>query len=242
MKKIILSTLMMSLAITAHSQEKKSEQLAVNRSVAESSHLTTRIQWTKFPKVDYRDADLNGRDRHAIVRIKADEKGHIVQATVQESTGLSSLDQKIIQAVMQAKTKPFIKRGNPLAIVGYQMFSLELSPQTNGRCYYEFDSKQWQAQQNNPKATYRYTSQPELELPAELLADHDRQVKFRFKADKQGNIEQAKITQGSGQYALDQQVLNALQGVKVEAPRKYWVYKKSHFKDEIQFKLSECAD
>lgn len=222
------------------SQDNSVPKLTIQRSTAESAHLTTRIQWVKFPRVNYSDADLKGLDRFAIVRVKADESGRVISATVKESTGLKNLDDLLIQAVLKAKTKPAQKNGNAVSMVGYQSFSLNLSQDTAERCHFKFDSKNWLKQQAEQKTPFRYQTQPELDISTDNLKNYDRTVKFTFKADKHGNIQKAQISQGSGRYALDQQVLEAVQNVKVDVPRQYWIFKKSHLKDEIQFKLNEC--
>ena len=103
----------------AHSQTAETvAKLGVQTMMAEPAHLTTRIEWVKFPKVDFQDSDLSGRDRVAIVRVKANESGKVVEASIKESTGLAKLDQKLVNAVFKSKTKPFLKNGNELAIIG----------------------------------------------------------------------------------------------------------------------------
>ncbi|QIO09772.1 TonB family protein [Acinetobacter lanii] len=245
MKPIFCLSLLLCFASTAthskvNSKDNAAQQLAVQRSTAEAAHLTTRIQWLKFPQLKYSDADLNGLDRFAIVRVKADESGKVISATVKESTGLKSLDDRLVQAVLKAKTKPAQKNGNAVAMVGYQSFTFNLTKDPADRCQFKFDSKNWIKQQAQQKTPFSYQTQPELDISSEDLNGYDRRVKFSFKADKHGNVKKAKISKGSGRYELDQQVLEAVQNAKVDVPRKYWIYKKSHLKDEIQFKLDEC--
>ncbi len=82
-----------------------------------------------------------------------------------------------------------------------------------------------------------------LALDSTQLNDHDRQIKFSFKADKHGNIKKPKIIKGSGIYELDQQVLQAVANSKVSVKRTastLWLYKKSKFKDAIEFDLNAC--
>ena len=103
----------------AHSQTVETvAKLGVQTMMAEPAHLTTRIEWVKFPKVDFQDSDLSGRDRVAIVRVKTNESGKVVEASIKESTGLAKLDQKLVNAVFKSKTKPFVKEGNELSIIG----------------------------------------------------------------------------------------------------------------------------
>ena len=218
-------------------------ELTIQKSSAQSAHLTTRIQWLDFPKPQYKNSDLNQQNRAAIIRVYADETGDVTKATVQETTGLKALDEKLVNAVLQAKVKPFIEDDTALAIIGYQVFNLNLTPDDAEACNYSFDSKNWRAQQQQQKVPFQYQAQPKLALDSTQLNSHDRQIKFSFKADKHGNIKKPKITKGSGIYALDQQVLQAVSNSKVSVKRTastLWLYKKSKFKDAIEFDLNAC--
>lgn len=218
-------------------------ELSIQKSSAQSAHLTTRIQWVDFPKPQYKNSDLNQQNRAAIIRIYADETGDVTKASVQESTGLKALDEKLVNAVLQAKIKPFVEDGTASAIIGYQVFNLNLTPDDAEACNYTFDSKNWLAQQQQQKVPFQYQAQPTLALDSTQLNGHDRQVKFNFKTDKHGNIKKPKITKGSGIYELDQQVLQAVADSKVSVKRTastLWLYKKSKFKDAIEFDFESC--
>ena len=218
-------------------------ELTIQKSSAQSAHLTTRIQWVDFPKPQYKNSDLNQQNRAAIIRVYADETGDVTKATVQETTGLKALDEKLVNAVLQAKVKPFIEDDTALAVIGYQVFNLNLTPDDAEACNYSFDSKNWRAQQQQQKVPFQYQVQPKLALDSTQLNDHDRQIKFSFKADKHGNIKKPKISKGSGIYELDQQVLQAVANSKVSVKRTastLWLYKKSKFKDAIEFDLNAC--
>ena len=218
-------------------------ELTIQKSSAQSAHLTTRIQWLDFPKPQYKNSDLNQQSRAAIIRVYADETGDVTKATVQETTGLKALDEKLVNAVLQAKVKPFMEDDTALAVIGYQVFNLNLTPDDAEACNYSFDSKNWRAQQQQQKVPFQYQAQPTLALDSTQLNGHDRQIKFSFKADKHGNIKKPKIIKGSGIYALDQQVLQAVANSKVSVKRtasRLWLYKKSKFKDAIEFDLNAC--
>ena len=58
--------------------------------------------------------------------------------------------------------------------------------------------------------------------------------------NKHGEVKRVKLTQGSGQSALDQQVLAAVKAAQVDVPRQFWLYKKSKLKDEIYFDINTC--
>ena len=55
----------MGLAFSfAHaSDSQKLQKLEPETLTAESAHLTTRIEWTKFPRVQYNSTELSGQDR-----------------------------------------------------------------------------------------------------------------------------------------------------------------------------------
>lgn len=242
MKSLACITFTLLCATTmAHSQTAETvAKLGVQTVMAEPAHLTTRIEWVKFPKVDFQDSDLAGRDRVAIVRIKASESGKIVDASIKESTGLAKLDQKLLNAVFKGKTKPYQKQGHELSLIGYQVFKLNLSKNNESACSYTFESKVWNNQQGDRKVPFQYLTQPKLKISAEDLNDHTRKIKFSFKVNQHGEVKSSKITKGSGIYRLDQQVLTAVNGAKVDVPRQYWIYKKSKLKDEIEFNLQKC--
>ena len=218
-------------------------ELTIQKSSAQSAHLTTRIQWLDFPKPQYKNSDLNQQNRAAIIRVYADETGEVTKATVQETTGIKALDEKLVNAVLQAKVKPFMEDDTALAVIGYQVFNLNLTPDDAEACNYTFDSKNWRAQQQQQKVPFQYQAQPTLALDSTQLNGHDRQIKFSFKADKHGNIKKPKIIKVSGIYELDQQVLQAVANSKVSVKRtasRLWLYKKSKFKDAIEFDLNAC--
>lgn len=245
MKRILCMTLLLSFPFAASysASTKKAPQLPTQTIDVQPTHLTTRIEWTKFPKPKYSNEDLKGQDRSAVVRIYANEQGHIKQAAIQDSTGYQQLDQLLLNAVKSAEVRPHIENKTALPIIGYQVFNLKLTDQDQEFCEYSFNSKNWQAQQQQQKTKFQYLNQPELNVDTDLLNEHDRKVEFQIKANRKGEIKKVNIRKGSGIYQLDQQVTNALKGTQISTKRRastLWLYKPSSFKDEIQFKLNEC--
>ena len=90
----------------------------------QSQHLTTRIQWIKFPQISYQVSELKNQNRSAIIRVQTDASGNVVNADVQDSTGLRILDEKLVNAVEQAKVKPIKKNGKLIPMIVYHTFSL----------------------------------------------------------------------------------------------------------------------
>ena len=234
------------LSATYSATANSSKQLAVQKSAALPAHLTTRIQWTKFPHPSYKNEDLKDQNRSAIIRIYADETGTISKASVQESTGLTHLDDLLIKAVREAHVKPHVENDTALPQIGYQTFSLKLSQEDDAEvCQYSFNSENWQAQQYNKKAPFSYRAQPDLNLDSEQLNGHNRAVKFSFKVNKHGDVKKVKVTKGSGIYAVDQAVVQAVSQSQISVKRTastLWLYKKSTLKDEIKFDLNQCPE
>jgi TonB family protein len=236
--KAILAIALLGFPFTlTYSAEAKTTQLSPQKSAALPAHLTTRINWSQFPKPSYQNQDLKGQDRSAILRIYADETGQVTKAQVQESTGIKHLDDVLIKAVYAAQVKPHQIKDVTLPIIGYQVFNLAYQEDGSEICQYEFDSKAWQNQQ---KSGFRYLSQPSLQLNENELNAHNRRVQFKLKVNNQGQVKKVKITKGSGIYAIDQKVKAALQASNVKVARKYWLYKPNTLKDEIVFKLNTC--
>lgn len=226
----------------------KSLQLDIQKSASESAHLTTRLQWTKYPHPNYKTSDLQDQDRVAIIRVYADPAGKITRAEVKETTGISNLDQKLVDAVMQARVKPYVKNGEAKATIGYQTFTLKLSDAedqhaANSQCTYHFDSKVWLKQQDEKSVPFQYVNQPQLSVPREALKYADRTVKFKFKVNKNGDISHVKVTKHSGVNEIDQRVVEAVEHSKVQVKRTYktlWIYKKSTLSDQIEFPVNQC--
>lgn len=236
--KAILALAVLSIPLSlAHSAELKTQQLTPQKSAALPAHLTTRINWSQFPKPNYQNQDLNGQDRSAILHIYADETGQVTKAQVQESTGIKKLDEVLIKAVYAAQVKPHQIKDVTLPIIGYQVFNLNYQQDGSEVCQYQFNSKAWQDQQ---KTGFRYMIQPQLALNENELNAHDRSIKFKLKVNNKGQVKKVKITQGSGVYAVDQKLKAAVQSAQVKVARKYWLYKPNTLKDEITFKLNAC--
>lgn len=246
MKQILCLSIALSLGINvAHSETKKSDklQLEIQKSAALPAHLTTRISWVTFPKPQYTIDDLKSRDRSAIVRVYADETGKVTNAAIQESTGLPALDEILLVAVHKAQVKPSIEENMPVSTIGYQTFNLQRPNNDEEACNFSFQSKNWIRQNLGEKTPFTYQQQPQIDISTQNLNGHDRSINFSFKVDKQGHVKKAEITKGSGIYDLDQKVIQAVLNSQISVKRTastLWLYKKSHFKDSIQFNLKEC--
>ena len=86
------------------------------------------VQWSRSPKPTYSNRDLQGETRSVVVRIEANEKGVITDAQITRSSGIPTLDQKILRAVRSAKFKPYKENGVAYPIRAEQPFELTLNP------------------------------------------------------------------------------------------------------------------
>lgn len=230
--------------LTATTHAEKSQKLPAQNIQVAAAHLTTRIEWQKFPQLDYNNEDLKDSPRAAVVKVQSDDQGQIHSAHIQDSTGIPALDNMLLKSVKAAHVKPHIQNGVSSPIIGYQVFNFKLTTDAQDLCQYPFDSKQWQIQQKAKKTHFKYLSQPMFTLnPDDLNARH-RTVKFKIHSDKKQNIDQVKIIQSSGFNSIDQSLINGLKGTKIQTKRlasSLWLYKPNSFKDEIQFKADTCS-
>lgn len=82
------------------------------------------VQWSRSPKLSVTAKDLDNQLRSVMVMIEADEKGKITNARVTRSSGLPSLDEKVLRAVRSAKFKPYMENGVAYPIRAEQPFDL----------------------------------------------------------------------------------------------------------------------
>ena len=71
------------------------------------------------------------------------------------------------------------------------------------------------------KSPFRYIEQPSLQVDRDELKGKDRYVRLSFKVDKAGNVTRVKIKKGSGIYALDEKVMQAVMGPKLRSVKPY---------------------
>lgn len=82
------------------------------------------VQWSRSPRLTVSPKDLQGEARSVMVLIEADEKGKIINVRVTRSSGISSLDDKVVRAVRGAKFKPYMENGVAYPIKAEQPFDL----------------------------------------------------------------------------------------------------------------------
>lgn len=125
-----------------------------------------------------------------------------------------------------------------------QPFSLQLSAapvkKVSHACTYNFESEVWNKQQSNQSTTFRYNTQPNLNIAPEQLAQQSREVEFSFKLSRKNEISQVEISKSSGVNLMDTQVKYAVSNASITAPRKFWQFYKLKFNDRIYFDIKQC--
>jgi periplasmic protein TonB len=86
-----------------------------------------QISWSRTPKPAYTNSDLQGSDRTVVVSVEADANGTITNVRIVRSSGIDSLDQKILRAVRGAKFKPYKENGVAYPFKAEQPFELKLN-------------------------------------------------------------------------------------------------------------------
>lgn len=86
-----------------------------------------QISWVRSPKPAYTNRDLQGSDRTIVVSISADATGRVTDVRIVRSSGVDSLDQKVVRAVRGAKFRPYKENGVAYPFKAEQPFELKLN-------------------------------------------------------------------------------------------------------------------
>lgn len=118
----------------AERERKAQEQVERDRLAREQAAKNTprtlsqgQISWARSPKSSYTNKDLQGSDRNIVVSIEADASGRVINVQVIKSSGISTLDQKIIRSVQNAKFRPYKENGVAYPFKAEQPFELKLN-------------------------------------------------------------------------------------------------------------------
>lgn len=87
----------------------------------------SRVDVLSFAKLSYEDRELKQQDRTVELRIRINENGQATDIQLQQSSGISSLDQRVIQAALKSKFKPYQVNGRAVAVVVDFPVQLKLS-------------------------------------------------------------------------------------------------------------------
>ncbi|QIO05057.1 energy transducer TonB [Acinetobacter shaoyimingii] len=253
MKKLLISGLILCSAsyVVADStlQDQKSTTNNVNSNVMHAKH----IGWSRQPRVNFLAGDLEGKPRSVSVIIQADKFGKIIEAKIDQSSGLSELDNRILSAVKVAKLRPtsldsdqeFIKVIQDFKFISHDYSSTKKSPPLSNRvrkpiCSYSFNSVVLNKQIKGQETAFKYIQKPPLSIQKAELERQDRMVKFEFKLSRKNKISDIKLIQGSNLVNIDSKVIDAVSKAQVSATRKFYQFYKLKFEDQIDFNLNAC--
>ena len=79
--------------------------------------MVSKVDVLSFGKLNYDDRELQNQQRLLVLTIKINPQGQAIDVKVKQSTGLSSLDARGVQAAQKTKFKPHILNGEAVAIV-----------------------------------------------------------------------------------------------------------------------------
>ena len=117
----------------AQREQQAREQAERERREQEARNNTPRnlsqgqISWVRSPKPAYTNQDLQGSDRTIVVSISADATGRVTDVRIVRSSGVDSLDQKVVRAVRGSKFRPYKENGVAYPFKAEQPFELKLN-------------------------------------------------------------------------------------------------------------------
>jgi TonB family protein len=118
MYKIILFSLLCLVQTTTFSSTPISAKQMIIR------NATHPIHWKHTPKPNYTNDDLQDKNRKITVQLDSNVNGKITNVSILKSSGLTSLDEKVVKAVYQAQLQPYIENGITYPIRATQSFTL----------------------------------------------------------------------------------------------------------------------
>lgn len=248
MNKVVIfaSLIIFSLNLFA---ETSNSQIPVKYKSLSAQQFSTGVGWSKQPRIRIHDSELQGQDRKMTVRISADTSGEITSTTIEESSGLRSLDQKVLKAIKIAKFRPYKENGVTYPFIASQPFYFALSsnqvakpPQIEPElCTLNFNSKNWRAQNSKQATPFQYQAQPQsLTIKTALLGNSDKVVDFAFQLSQKNKLSDITLVRSSGVSEIDEQVLVAITNAQITAQRNFWQWGNLKFQDQIVFWKSDC--
>ncbi|MFT0694061.1 TonB family protein [Acinetobacter bereziniae] len=98
-------------------RENKKEQSDESAPKPQQPIMVSKVDVLSFGKLNYDDRELQNQQRLLVLTIKINPQGQAIDVKVKQSTGLSSLDARGVQAAQKTKFKPHILNGEAVAIV-----------------------------------------------------------------------------------------------------------------------------
>lgn len=143
-----------------------------------------KVKWIQPPSIRISNNDLQGYDRNVVIAAETNIGGKITAVKLLQSSGIKSLDLKLITAVENARFSPYQENGVFYPVRFVQPFHLEASREPEFEVY------------------------PEIKVNDEDLYGQNRSVSIFTEADVNGTLTRAEIQKSSGLIKLDNFVLD----------------------------------
>lgn len=153
-----------------------------DRLVISSEH--EQVGWIRNPRINFNNNDLQGYDRTISVYVETNINGSISSTRIIKSSGLESIDKKIVMAIKRSKATPYLKDGIYYPVSFTQSFDVMLSRDAE------------------------YQTRPVITVNKSDLQGRDRTVIVYAEADDDGKVTKAVIKDSSGLKELDSYVLS----------------------------------
>lgn len=143
-----------------------------------------KVKWIQPPSISISNDELQGYDRNVVIAAETNISGKITAVKLLQSSGIKSLDLKLITAVENARFSPYQENGVFYPVRFVQPFHLEASREPELEVY------------------------PEIKVNDEYLYGQNRSVSIFTEADVNGTLTRAEIQKSSGLIKLDNFVLD----------------------------------
>ena len=143
-----------------------------------------RVSWIRNPRINFNNNDLQGYDRTISVHIVTYTNGSIASTKIMKSSGLESIDKKIVMAIKRSRITPYLRDGTYYPVSFTQPFNMMLSRDA------------------------QYENRPVITVKKSDLQGRDRTVNVYAEADDNGKVTKAVIKDSSGLKELDSYVLS----------------------------------
>ncbi|MEQ1160212.1 hypothetical protein ABLT50_00240 [Acinetobacter calcoaceticus] len=143
-----------------------------------------KVKWIQPPSISISNDELQGYDRNVVIAAETNISGKITAIKLMQSSGINSIDLKLITAVENARFSPYQENGVFYPVRFVQPFHLEASREPEFEVY------------------------PEIKVNDEDLYGQNRSVSIFTEADVKGTLTRSEIQKSSGLIKLDNFVLD----------------------------------
>lgn len=143
-----------------------------------------KVKWIQPPSIRISNDELQGYDRNVVIAAETNISGKITAIKLMQSSGINSIDLKLITAVENARFSPYQENGVFYPVRFVQPFHLEASREPEFEVY------------------------PEIKVNDEDLYGQNRSVSIFTEADVNGTLTRSEIQKSSGLIKLDNFVLD----------------------------------